>query len=235
MIQSKQKILFEKTEFRDMFGGMKHMKKTIGIILGLAVSVMMLFAFAGCGDSGDRSIQTTPADEAAATLDTTLAAFKTADMDTINSTSGGETFIQGSKDAFGSEEQTQDVLNIMFGHFDYQLGTPEQVDDTHVNVPATVSNVDMSKAVNTWYSDFMNYVMENPSIANDEAALSEKNIEMLKSAVDKTAEEEGGIMTTDVTFPMELTDGQWTIGEVDENVPDAMVGGFMSALEQLGQ
>lgn len=217
------------------------MKKTIGIMLGLAMSVMILFAFAGCGDSGDsgdsgdRSIQTTPADEAAATLDTTLAAFKTADMDTINSTSGGETFIQGSKDAFGSEEQTQDVLNIMFGHFDYQLGTPEQVDDTHVNVPATVSNVDMSKAVNTWYSDFMNYVMENPSIANDEAALSEKNIEMLKSAVDKTAEEEGGIMTTDVTFPMELTDGQWTIGEVDENVPDAMVGGFMSALEELGQ
>ena len=93
----------------------------------------------------------------------------------------------------------------------------------------------MSKAVNTWYSDFMNYIMANPDVANDEAALSEKNIEMLKSAVDKTAEEEGGIMTTDVTFPMELTDGQWTIGEVDENVPDAMVGGFMSALEALGQ
>lgn len=78
----------------------------------------------------------------------------------------------------------------MFGHFDYQLGEPEQVDDTHVNVPATVSNVDMSKAVNTWYSDFMNYIMANPSIAtnpsiaNDEAALSEKNIEMLKSAVE---------------------------------------------------
>ena len=211
------------------------MKKTIGIMLGLAMSVMILFAFAGCGDSGDRSIQTTPADEAAAALDTTLAAFKTADMDTINSTSGGETFIQGSKDAFGSEEQTQDVLEIMFGHFDYQLGEPEQVDDTHVNVPATVSNVDMSKAVNTWYSDFMNYVMENPSIANDEAALSAKNIEMLKSAVDKTSEEEGGIKTTDVTFPMVLEDGQWTIGEVDENVPDAMVGGFMSALDALGQ
>ena len=48
----------------------------------------------------------------------------------------------------------------------------------------------MSKAVNTWYSDFMNYIMANPSIAtnpsiaNDEAALSEKNIEMLKSAVE---------------------------------------------------
>ncbi len=40
----------------------------------------------------------------------------------------------------------------------------------------------MSKAVNIWYSDFMNYIMANPSIANDEAALSEKNIEMLKSA-----------------------------------------------------
>ena len=93
----------------------------------------------------------------------------------------------------------------------------------------------MSKAVNTWYSDFMNYIMANPSIANDEAALSEKNIEMLKSAVDKTSEEEEGIMTTDITFPMVLEDGQRTIGEVDENVPAAMVGGFMSALEQLGQ
>ena len=72
----------------------------------------------------------------------------------------------------------------MFGHFDYQLGEPEHGADTHVNIPATISNVGMSKAVNIWYSDFMNYIMANPSIANDEAALSEKNIEMLKSAVE---------------------------------------------------
>ena len=47
MVESKRKMLYEIIEFRDMLGGMKHMKKAISMMLGLAVSVMMLFAFAG--------------------------------------------------------------------------------------------------------------------------------------------------------------------------------------------
>ena len=123
----------------------------------------------------------------------------------------------------------------MFGNFDYKLGTPEKVDDSNINVPATVSNADMNKAVDTWFSDLMSYAMSNPEIANDEAALQAKTIEMLQGAIDKTAEAEDGIVSEDVVFPMTLIDGKWEISDtIDDSVLDAILGGFMTAIENLG-
>jgi hypothetical protein len=205
------------------------MKNVMKTILGLAVSAMMLFAFVGCGGPAE-----TPADQAAAALDTTLSALKSADMEAIKNLGGGEEVFGEAEDAIGSEENMEAVLKIMFGHFDYTMGTPEQVDDSNVNVPVTVSNANMSKAVETWFSDLMAYAMSNPDIANDEAALQSKTIELLDSSVNKVAEEEDGILTEDVVIPMTLVDGQWTISEnVDNGVLDAILGGFIGAIEGL--
>ena len=208
------------------------MKKILKITLGLVMSAMMLFAFAGCGGSGEA--EPTPAEEAVAALDTTLAALKSADMTAIQEISGDEDIFGEAEETFGSEELTQSVLKAMFGHFDYTIGTPEQVDDSNVNVPVTVSNANMDKAVDTWFSDLMAYAMENPDIASDETALQNKTIEMLETSVDKVAEEEDGIVTKDVVIPMVLEDGQWTISDdVDEGVLDAILGGFIGAIENL--
>jgi len=134
----------------------------------------------------------------------------------------------------GSEEDVDSILKSMFGHFDYTIGTPEKVDDSNVNVPVTVSNADMQKAVDTWFSDLMAYAMQNPDIANDEKALQAKTIELLQASVDKTAEAEDGIVTNDVVFPMTLIDGKWEISDtIDEGVLDAVLGGFMTAINDL--
>lgn len=210
------------------------MKKILIVTVSLIMSFMMLFAFTACGGSGGSAEPETPEDQAVAALDTTLSALKSADKDAIAALGGDEDVFEGTEEAFGSEEGTESVLKSMFGHFDYTLGTPEVVDDSNINIPATVSNADMSKAVNTWFSDLMAYAMENPDIANDEAALQAKTIEMLQAAVDKTAEADDGIVTTDVVFPMVLKDGQWTISDtIDDSVLDAILGGFVTAIENL--
>ena len=197
------------------------------------MSLMLLVAFAGCGGSGEAAEPETPADQAVAALDTTLAALQSADMAAIEEL-GGEDVFGEAEEALGSEEDTEAVLKTMFGHFEYKLLEPEQIDDTHVNVPATVSNVNMNKAVDTWFSDLMAYAMSNPDIANDEAALQAKTIEMLGSSVDKVSGEEDGILTQDVVFPMVYDDGKWDISdEVDDSVFDAILGGFMGAIENL--
>lgn len=206
------------------------MKKMMKAAAGLMMSAMLIFAFAACGGG---TAEVSPADEAAAVLDTTLAALKTADMQAIQDISGDEDIFADATEIFGSEEDTQSVLKAMFGHFDYTMGTPEQVDDTHVNVPVTVTNTDMHKAVDTWFSDLMSYAMANPSIANDEAALHAKTVELLTAAVDKTAEGEGGTVTQDVVMPMVLEDGAWDVSDVDDEVMDAMLGGLVSAIEEL--
>ncbi|MGX8774612.1 MAG: hypothetical protein ACSW8G_06110 [Bacillota bacterium] len=204
------------------------MKKIMKIALGLAISAMMLFAFAGCGTSE------TPADQAAAALDKTLSALKSADMTAIQNVSGGEDVFGEAETAFGSEEATQQILKAMFGHFDYTIGTPEQVDDSNVNVPVTVSNADMNKAVETWFDDLMEYATSNPDITGDEEALQAKTIEFLETSVDKVAEGEDGIVSQDVVIPMVLTNGQWNISDtVDGGVIDAILGGFVSAIENL--
>ena len=206
---------------------MKIMKVTVGLI----ISFMMLFAFTACGSTAE---QETPADQAVAALDATLSALKSADKDAIQALGGGEDVFGNAEEAFGSEEGIDSVLRSMFGHFDYTIGTPEQVDDANVNVPVTVSNADMQKAVSTWFSDLMAFAMQNPDIANDETALQAKTIEMLQTSVDKTAEAEGGIVTSDVTFPMTLSDGEWKISDsIDEGVLDAVLGGFMTTIKGL--
>ena len=209
------------------------MKKIMKVTVGLVMSFMMLFAFAACGGGGAAEPET-PEDQAVAALDKTLAALKSADIDAISELGGGEDVFEGTEEAFGSEEGTKSVLKSMFGHFDYTLGTPEVVDDSNINIPATVSNVDMSKAVNTWFADLMTFAMSNPDIANDEEALQTKTIEMLQESVDKTAEADDGIVSTDVVFPMTLKDGEWTISDsVDDSVLDAILGGFMTAIGNL--
>lgn len=207
------------------------MKKIMKVTVGLIMSFMMLFAFTACGGG---AAEETPADQAVAALDATLGALKSADKDAIQALGGGEDIFGDAEEAFGSEDGIDSVLKSMFGHFDYTIGTPEQVDDSNVNVPVTVTNADMTKAVNSWFSDLMAYAMQNPDIANDEAALQAKTIEMLQTAVDKTAGEEGGTVTNDVVFPMTLIDGKWEISDkVEDSVLDAVLGGFMTAINGL--
>ena len=194
------------------------------------MSVLMLFAFTACGGAA----QETPEDQAVAALDTQLAALKSADREAIQELSGGEDAFGDAVEQLGSEEDVDSILKSMFGHFDYTIGVPEKVDDSNVNVPVTVSNADMQKAVNTWFSDLMAYAMQNPDIANDEKALQAKTVEMLQGAVDKTAEAEDGIVTKDVVFPMTLIDGKWEISDtIDDSVLDAVLGGFMTAINDL--
>ncbi len=206
------------------------MKRIMTVTVGLVMSFMMLFAFTACGGAA----QDTPEDQAVAALDTQLAALKSADREAIQELSGGEDAFGDAVEQLGSEEDVDSILKSMFGHFDYTIGTPEKVDDSNVNVPVTVSNADMKKAVDTWFADLMAYAMQNPDIANDEKALQAKTIELLQTSVDKTAEAEDGIVTNDVVFPMTLIDGKWEISDtIDDSVLDAVLGGFMTAINDL--
>ena len=206
------------------------MKRIMTVTVGLVMSFMMLFVFTACGGAA----QDTPEDQAVAALDTQLAALKSADREAIQELSGGEDAFGDAVEQLGSEEDVDSILKSMFGHFDYTIGTPEKVDDSNVNVPVTVSNADMKKAVDTWFADLMAYAMQNPDIANDEKALQAKTIELLQTSVDKTAEAEDGIVTNDVVFPMTLIDGKWEISDtIDDSVLDAVLGGFMTAITDL--
>ena len=204
------------------------MKKHMKTVIGLIMSVMIIFAFAGCGEKAD------PAADASAALDQLLSALKSADMNAIQEISGGEDTFKDAAESLGSEDGVQSVLTSMFGHFDYKIGEAEVVDDTHVNVHVNVTNADMEKAVEKWFSDLMAFAMSNPDAASDEETLHKKTIEMLQTSVDAVAEEENGTVSKDVTFPMVYEDGKWDVSsDIDDSVLDAVMGGFMTAISKL--
>lgn len=204
------------------------MKKTIKIVVGLVTSLMLIFTFVGCGP------KTSPEEEAAATVDTMLSGLKDADMESINALAGGENVFGDVESTFGSAETADSVLKAMFGHFDYEIGTPEISDEIYANVPVTVTNVDMQKVVDTWMSDAMAYAAENPDIANDKKALQAKLFELFGEAVEKVAGEEGGTVTNEVVFPMYLEDGKWNVSKsLGDDVLDKLLGGMMTAIQGL--
>lgn len=204
------------------------MKNKMKIIIGLLMAVMLVFTLVGCGGGAPKK---TPAEEAAESLDTMLSALKGANVESLNELAGGEDIFADAEEAFGSKESADVVLKAMFGHFDYTIGTPEQVDDSNVNVPVSVTNVDMSKAVNAWITDAMSLAMSDPSITEDEKAFQTKLMGMFGESVEKVASEDGGTVTNDVVFPMTLKDGKWEVSEdVSEDTLDKLLGGMMTAI-----
>lgn len=207
------------------------MKSKMKIVVGLLMAIMLVFTLVGCGGGAPKQ---SPAEEAVASLDTMLSALKGADVESINELAGGEDVFADAEEAFGSADAADKVLKAMFGHFDYKIGTPEQVDDSNVNVPVTVTNVDMQKVVDTWMSDAMALAMSDPSIASDEKALQAKVLEMFSESVENVASGDGGTVTNEVVFPMTLKDGKWDVGsDISEDVLDKLFGGMMTAINGL--
>lgn len=207
------------------------MKSKTKIVVGLLMAVMLIFTLVGCGGG---ALKKTPGEEAAASLDTMLSALKGADVESINALAGGEDVFADAEEAFGSADAADKILKAMFGHFDYKIGTPEEVDKSNVNVPVTVTNVDMQKVVDTWMSDAMALAMSDPSLASDEKALQAKILDMFAESVEKVASGDGGTVTNEVVFPMTLKDGKWDVSDtVSDDVLDKLLGGMMTAINGL--
>ena len=217
--------------------------KKYGKIWAVLMALVLVFAMTACGGSGSSGNGTAPAsasadkpsatEEATAALEKTLDALKTADVETLKKV-GGKDLLGDTENSLGADDETvNQVLKALFGHMDYKIGEATQVDDNTVNIDVTFTNVDMSKAVTSLYTDLMSYALTHPDDVKDTEKCTSKAIGMLTDAVDKTAEKEDGTVEKEATVKMVKKDGEWQIaGGKDENTDlfNAMSGDFAEAL-----
>ncbi len=203
---------------------MDKMKRALKIITATAMSLMLIFAFAGCGSD--------PAKEASASLDTTLKALQGADAEALSELDSGSGSLEDSLEAIGGEENMNKLLGALFGHMTYEITDSEAVDDEHVNVKVKLTNVDMSAAVTDWYTDLVEWAMSG-DVPSDQNAILTKTVDLLTASVDEQ-NEAGKTKTEEVTVKLVKEEDGWDLDESDSAgstaLFNALSGGFMNAV-----
>jgi hypothetical protein len=193
-------------------------------LTGLLLALILVFSLTGCGPDLEA--------EAKASLEKTLTALKSADAKTLGKLSGEKDFYGDADKIFGSKKTARQIVKTMFAHFDYKILSSKKIDDENVTLRVKITNVDMNKVVPKWYSDFTNYVTANPSIVTDENAVMTKTFDILKTDIDQAAEDKTFVNKT-VTVKMKKVKDEWKVKDADDQMLDAMLGGFQSAINKL--
>lgn len=193
-------------------------------LFALLLTLVLALSLAGCGPD--------PEAEAKASLEKTLSAIKSADADNLGKISGNKDFYDDADKIFGSKNAAQQIMKAMFGHFDYKILSSKKVDDNNVTLRVKMTNVDMNKVVPKWYNDFVSYVTANPTIATDENAMTAKTFDLLKTDIDQAAKDKTFTSKT-VTVKMKKVKDEWKVKDADDQVLDAILGGFQGAIKKL--
>ncbi|WP_455129533.1 hypothetical protein [Pseudoramibacter alactolyticus] len=194
------------------------------VLAGLLLALVLIFSLTGCGPD--------PEAEAKASLDKTLSAMKSADIKKISKIGGKNSFYDDADKIFGSKDAAQQIMKAMLGHFDYKILSSKKVDDNNVTLRVKMTNVDMNKVVPKWYKDLMSYAAANPAVASDEKAIMAKTFDILKTDVDQAAKDKTFTSKT-VTVKMKKVKDKWKFNDADDQILDAMLGGFQSAVSNL--
>ncbi len=188
------------------------MKRYIKSIACIFVIVSMVICFSGCGEIK----------KAEATLNKAIEELKASDSQEIS----GEIF--GEESVLGS-----DVTS--FARFDkltHEIVSSTKIDDETVVIKTKITAVDMKPVMEEYFAKVMEYAMgaafsEQPP--SDEEMQS-KMEEMLKECVSK---EDLELITNEVDIKVLKTDEGFNI-EPSEELIDALLGGAIKALEEIG-
>ena len=209
-----------------------------GKLMVALMACIMVFAMTACGgsDSATPAAEPSATDEAVAALTESLDAFKNTDLDAINEMTGGSLVEETQESLGGDSKTTEQLIKAAFGHMEYTIGDAEEVDENTVNVKVKIKNVNMGMAVKEMYAGLITYVATHQDVQEDDGQLAAKVIELLADAVEKTAEEEDGIVEKEVTVKMVKEDDQWKVDESADgysDVIDALTGGITDAFSSL--
>lgn len=188
------------------------MKKYIKSTVCIFVIALMALSFSGCGE----------VKKAEAVLNKTIEVLKASDSQEI----AGEIF--GEESVLGS-----DVTS--FARFDkltHEIVSSTKVDDETVVIKTKITAVDMKPVIEDYFGKAMEYVMgaafsEQPPSEED---IENKMKEILKECVSK---EDLALITNEVDIKVLKTDEGFNI-EPSEELIDALLGGAVKALEEIG-
>lgn len=194
------------------------MKKSFRLLSVLLALVFTLSVLASCGFS--------PEAKASATVDKTFSVLQSDDVLEIK-----EKLALEDNEAFSSDEFSDELVLLLFENFDYKINSTEVIDDSNVKVNVSITNTDMSVVIADFVAEITAYALENLQEISDmsEEEMQEKTFEILEECMNQ---EDLDTVTVDVDVHVTCTDGVWEVNP-EETVLDAILGGFISASEDL--
>ncbi|MCH5188568.1 MAG: hypothetical protein J1F63_09205 [Oscillospiraceae bacterium] len=180
-----------------------------------ALIIALMFLLTGCGN---------PAKKAEEAVNSAFAALQKADFEELGKyVTNAEPF---GGDTMGLVDDVDALGDAMYGRMEHKITSSELQKDGSVTVTADITNVDMSKAFDSWYTAIFAFMTSEEAKSLNQEELIARSSEMLFNTI-KTAED---TITTTVDITVSKNEkGKWQL-EVDNDLIDAASGGIVSVL-----
>ncbi len=194
------------------------MKKSIRILATVLVLIMTLATFTGCGLS--------PKAAAEAVVKNTFNALMSQNVEKIkNELQATEIFNEQL------DEYSDVMIELLFKNLSYKIHEVEIIDKETVEVSLSITNTDMKSVFTEFVEKITAYALDNlDKISNmTEEETVKLTFDMLEECMSNS---EHGTVTLDIVATVVKNDGEWQL-RMDEKLIDAILGGFVTASENM--
>ena len=197
------------------------MKRIKSIIAAVSAFVLLL-SLAGCGEI--KKAETAVNGMFTAFKNTDIeAAAKYVDIDEINT----------SEDGSGSIS-TELVMKTIFNKLDYKIISSEKADDNTVKVKTEITVTDMKPVLGEFFTNAMQYAF-SAAFSNPQPTEEEINKKMEEMFIESASKEGLATVTNEVDITVVKTENnEWKV-KSDDTFADALLGGLITAGEELGK
>lgn len=197
---------------------MKRIKSIIDTILAL----VLLLSLTGCGEI--KKAETAVNGMFTAFKNTDIeAAAKYVDVDEINAS-------EDSSDSISTEL----VMKTIFNKLDYKIISSEKVDDTTVKVKTDITVTDMKPVLGEFFTNAMQYAFST-AFSNPQPTEEETNKKMEEMFIESASKEDLATVTNEVDITVVKTENnEWKV-KSDDTFADALLGGLITAGEELSK
>lgn len=194
------------------------MKRTL---LALLLGLLLALSLTACGSR----------ESAQSVTESTIQALQAMDTESLQEYWGPSL---GSDDLNVEDEQVIQMLQLMTQNLTYEILAAQEAADTAV-VTVEFTNIDMAPVLAASLTSALEEVLPYAFLPEDQQ-LSDEEISAiyLEKLTEALSQEDLDTTTAKVDVNLVLTDGQWEVTPDDELV-DAMLGGFLSAADTLGE
>lgn len=195
-----------------------NMRKVLKITLSLFLVMSMMFSLAGCGEIK----------KAEKVVNETFTALKARDYDKAQNYIDVDNIMENDSE---EDIEAEVFMNNIFEKLEYEIISSEKVDGNTVNVKTKITAIDMKPVLREYIAAAFQYVFST-AFSNPQPTEEETNKKMEEILVECISKPDLATVTNEVIIKVVKEDKNWKIAS-DDTVADALLGGMISAAEEL--
>lgn len=201
------------------------MKKTIKRITAILLILAITVSFAGCGEVA----------KAEKVVNNTFKALQKADFEEAANYINLDDFFPNStsSESVSESAESQALLEKIFGSLQYEIISSEKIDKETVMVKVKITTIDMKPVMTEFMKKLLEYSFAN-AFADPQPTEEETNKATMDMMLECLSAEDLEFVTNEIDIKVVKADKNWKI-DFTEDMADVLVGGMISATEELAE